>query len=130
MAEQDEQSIQLEDTSEEILKKIEKEAELEDVVPDELRKDVEEEIKKGSVNEAEKEEDIYTKEAREEQLEDDEISAQEEGFVAGEEEELELGDCSNCGKSLSENKPNIVSKEINKNRLWFCCKDCMQQFEA
>ncbi|MBS3157883.1 hypothetical protein J4206_01185 [Candidatus Woesearchaeota archaeon] len=110
------------DTNDEVLKQIEKEAVLSEVVPDELRKN--------DITQESADEDIYKKEEREEQLEGDEITPEEEEFMEGEEDESELGDCSNCGKTLTDSKDSLVSKEINKNRLWFCGKDCLQQFDA
>lgn len=110
------------DTNDEVLKQIEKEAVLSEVVPDELRKK--------DITQESADEDIYKKEEREEQLEGDEITPEEQEFMEGEEEDAELGDCSNCGKALANFKESAVSKEINKNRLWFCSKDCLQQFDA
>src|SRR3989338_10156975 len=95
------------DTNDEVLKQIEKEAVLSEVVPDELRKN--------DITQESADEDIYKKDEREEQLEEDEISAEEQEFMEGEEDESELGDCSNCGKTLAESKESAVSKEINKN---------------
>jgi hypothetical protein len=74
-----------------------------------------------------KEEGVYSTEEREQLVEDDEVTPEEAGFMQGEEEEF--GNCSNCNKAIEE-KEQAVNKDIHDNTLWFCCKNCLKEFEA
>ena len=84
---------------------------------------------KEAIDEGQMDADVYSESGREELEENDEISAEEEGFMKGEEEaenEEDLGNCSDCGKELS--KKNVVNKEIRGNLLHFCSNKCLKDF--
>jgi len=70
-----------------------------------------------------KEVDTYTEEGREELLEDDEVSAGEEGFAEGE-EEAEKAHCAGCGKVLGQDKKTIIEKEFDHVIVLFCSETC------
>ena len=77
--------------------------------------------------EIEKEEDdIYDKEEREGQLEEDEISPAEAGFVEGYEDE-DIVECGACGGQIDWEK--AVEREINGKTYMFCNKKCAESFE-
>jgi len=70
--------------------------------------------------------DIYNKEEREEEMEEDEISPGEAGFVEGY-EDTEVVECKHCSNSLDLDK--AVEKEINGKTYIFCSKKCAEMFE-
>jgi hypothetical protein len=70
--------------------------------------------------------DIYNKEDREDQLDDDEISPAEAGFIEGY-QDTKLVECNSCGKSLDFEK--AVEREINGTTYTFCSKKCADHFE-
>ena len=77
--------------------------------------------------ELEKEEgDIYDREEREEQMEEDEISPGEAGFVEGY-EDTEIEECGACKGELDWDK--AVEKEIDGKTSIFCSKKCAENFE-
>jgi len=72
------------------------------------------------------EEDVYTKEGREELLEEDEINETEEGFAEGfEHGETEI-QCQNCGKILTDE--NVVEREFEKQPYFFCSDTCAEDY--
>jgi len=77
--------------------------------------------------EGEKESDVYTAKGREELVEDGEISASEEGFMEGAEGKGELANCAHCGKVLSQDKSEIVEREIDDEIFLFCCDECAEK---
>ncbi len=77
-----------------------------------------------AIQEGTKDADITTEEGREDLTENDEISPTEEAFAEGAEEKGELGTCAQCGKPLSQNREEVVEREINGEKVWFCCDDC------
>ncbi|MBN1644941.1 ATP-dependent DNA helicase [Candidatus Woesearchaeota archaeon] len=78
----------------------------------------------GEIQEGAKDADTTTEEGREDLLENDEISPEEEAFAEGAEEKGELGVCAYCGKPLSQDQTEIVEREINGEKVWFCCDEC------
>lgn len=75
----------------------------------------------------EEQDDVYSDEAIEEKLEDDEIDELEEGFMKGYNQEEKVGECANCGQILTEE--DIIEEEINGKSYQFCCEECASEFE-
>jgi hypothetical protein len=63
--------------------------------------------------------DVYEPEKREDLVEDDEISAEEEGFLEGAEGLGQDAKCRKCGKLLMEAN-EVVEKEIKGEVIKFC----------
>lgn len=85
------------------------------------------------VNTGEKDADVYSEEGREELTENDEMSAEEEGFVEGAEGQDEKGvhgNCPTCGKTLGDREDGIVEREINGEKVFFCCDECAKEYES
>lgn len=80
-----------------------------------------------AIHEGEMDSDTSTEAGREELMENDEISPEEEAFSEGAEETGGKGGCAYCGKPLSQDKKNVVEKEIDGETLWFCCSACASQ---
>jgi len=80
--------------------------------------------KEEAIHEGEMDSDTSTEAGREELMENDEISPEEEAFSEGAEDNGELGVCAHCGKPLSQNKEEVVEKEIDGEKVWFCCDEC------
>jgi len=74
-----------------------------------------------------KEDDVYSDEGREELLDDDEITPEEEGFMKGYDISDKFSKCARCQKSLYDD--NFVEKEISGEFFKFCCKECAARFE-
>lgn len=74
----------------------------------------------------EEKENIYTDKGAEEQLESDEITGAEAGFMEGH-ERPKLVECKSCGNQIDLEK--VVEKEINGETMWFCSKKCAEHFE-
>ncbi len=70
--------------------------------------------------------DIYDEEEREEQLEEDEITPEEAGFVEGY-EKLRFVKCGQCGKSVDVEKAFEI--EVKGNDYLFCSEKCGDKFE-
>lgn len=73
------------------------------------------------------EEDVYSGEGREDLVEDDEISAEEEGFMEGAEDDGQHAKCAKCGKALK--KQSMIEKEIEGEVKWFCSEQCADKYE-
>ncbi len=71
---------------------------------------------------------IYSAEGREDLLEGDEISPEEEGFMEGYHNE-ETARCSFCHKPLL-NPDEIIEKKIDDKVYRFCSEECLEEFEA
>ena len=80
--------------------------------------EIKEEMEEGKVDE-----EVYTEEGREKLVEDGEISTTEAGFMEGAEGRGEQTSCAYCGKMISEDKENIIEKEIDGEIKVFCCED-------
>ena len=72
------------------------------------------------------EDDIYDESKREEQLEEDEISPEEAGFVEGY-EDTEVVECKKCGNTFDFDK--AVERVINGKTYQFCDKKCAESFD-
>ena len=78
----------------------------------------------------EKEVDVYTEEGREELMEEDEVSPQEEAFSKGAEAKGSMGKCAHCGKVLSQQQDEVVEREIDHKSYLFCSNDCASKGKA
>jgi hypothetical protein len=78
------------------------------------------------IAEGEADEDVYEEEGREELEEDAEISAEEEGFMKGYEEDGKMAMCAKCGKIF---KKDFVEKEIDGEVYRFCSGHCAEAFK-
>lgn len=99
---------------------------------DEFVEDVDEkpgtkEKKAQEMEEGELEEDVYSEEGREKELEDDEIEPWEEGFMKGAEKGGQGAKCRYCGKVLVE-KEDVVEREINGESYLFCSEDHLNKY--
>ncbi len=71
-------------------------------------------------------ENIYDEGDRQDQLDDDEISPAEAGFVEGY-QDVKEGVCNSCGKEID--PETVVEKEVGGKVLTFCCQRCADHFE-
>jgi len=69
--------------------------------------------------------DIYSEEGREQEVENDEISPGEEGFMAGAEGDGQGAKCRKCGKVLMD---EFIEKEIDGEICRFCCDECAEKY--
>jgi len=69
--------------------------------------------------------DIYNKEDREDQLDDNEITPAEAGFMEGY-ENPKMVQCASCGNECDLEK--AIEREIGGKTYWFCSKKCAQHF--
>jgi len=74
----------------------------------------------------EKGKDVYSEEGREELVDDDEISPEEEGFMEGAEGDGQGAKCRKCGKVLIEKS---VEREVEGEIYRFCSEKCATKFE-
>ena len=88
-----------------------------------LQKDKSKDEEKEGIARNEKDAGLEDETGREALLEDDEISPQEEAFAEGAEDRGELGVCAYCGKPLSQEKDEIIEREIDGEKVWFCCEE-------
>ena len=72
------------------------------------------------------EDDIYDEGKREEQMEEDEITPEEAGFVEGY-EDTEVVECKKCGSTFDFDK--AVERVINGKTYQFCSKNCAENFD-
>ncbi|MCD6589900.1 hypothetical protein J7K74_01800 [Candidatus Woesearchaeota archaeon] len=71
---------------------------------------------------------VYSDEGREELLEGDEISPEEEGFMQGYNNE-DVAKCAFCHKPLLD--PSTVVERIIDNKVYrFCSEECAEEFET
>lgn len=70
--------------------------------------------------------DVYGNEAREELTANDEIDADEEGFMQGYESDANAAYCDNCKKILASGH---IEKEIESDVYTFCSDECVDEFE-
>ncbi|MBT3416525.1 hypothetical protein HON86_01685 [Candidatus Woesearchaeota archaeon] len=69
---------------------------------------------------------VYGTEAREELTANDEIDADEEGFMQGYESDANAAYCDNCKKVLEKAH---LEKEIDSDIYTFCSDECVEEFE-
>lgn len=70
--------------------------------------------------------DIYDEEGREDEVDNDEISPREEGFMEGAHDDGQGAKCRKCGKVLGQ---DIVEKEIDGEVCRFCSDGCVEKYE-
>jgi len=70
-------------------------------------------------------EDIYSEEGRENQVDDDEISPAEEGFMAGAEGDGQGAKCRKCGKILTD---DFIEKKVDDEICRFCSDECADKY--
>ena len=73
------------------------------------------------------EETVYDEAGRENLVENDEMSAEEAGFMAGAEGDGSHGKCRNCGTALT--TTYLIETKINGETMWFCTDDCLEQYK-
>jgi len=71
-------------------------------------------------------EDIYSEEGREKQVEDDEISPLEEGFMEGAEGGGKGAKCRKCGKILDD---DFIEKKVGDELCRFCSDECADKYK-
>ena len=76
------------------------------------------------MHQGEKEVNVYSEQGREELVEEDGMNTAEEGFSQGAEDGGDLGTCATCDKVLGDRDANIVEKEINNEKVFFCSDEC------
>jgi hypothetical protein len=69
---------------------------------------------------------VYGNEAREELTANDEIEADEEGFMQGYESDANAAYCDGCKKILARDH---IEKEIDSDIYTFCSDECVDEFE-
>jgi len=74
----------------------------------------------------EEKENLYTEEGAEEQLEDDEITAAEAGFMEGY-DRPKLVECKSCANKVDFEK--VIERKVNGETLWFCSLKCAEHYE-
>ncbi len=70
-------------------------------------------------------EDIYSEEGREEQLDDDEISPREEGFMEGAHDDGQGAKCRKCGKILMD---DFIERKVDDEIYRFCSDECADKY--
>lgn len=78
--------------------------------------------------EGEFEEDVYSEEGREEEVDSDALRPAEEGFIEGYEGQEEVK-CAECNKVLVDEE-DVVEQEIDKKIHKFCSNRCAERFAA
>lgn len=73
------------------------------------------------------EEDIYSEESREGMMEDDELSAEEGGFMEGFEGGSKAVTCAHCKKIIID-PDDAIEREFDDRMLLFCSEQCYQGF--
>ncbi len=71
--------------------------------------------------------DIYSEEGREELMDDDEISPEEEGFMEGASGLGQGAKCRNCGKILKD-YTEVYEKEVKGEIYLFCSETCAENY--
>jgi hypothetical protein len=74
------------------------------------------------------EEDPATEEGREELMEEDEISPEEEGFLKGAEGKGKLGKCAECNIVLDQDEEKVFEREFNDEVIYFCSEKCAKKY--
>jgi len=69
--------------------------------------------------------DVYSKEGREDLVENDEISPEEEGFMQGEHDGGQGAKCRKCGKILMD---DFIERKKGDEILRFCCEECSEKY--
>lgn len=83
--------------------------------------------KREHMREGKDEIDVYSKEGREELIEENEIEDWEEGFAEGAEGLGKKGHCINCKKAVDEAEEILA--EVNSEEYLFCSEKCLKEFK-
>lgn len=94
---------------------------------DYLQEDPTSDEKTEEIQEGKRDADTTTEEGREDLVENDEISPEEEAFSEGAEDQGELGVCAHCREPLSQEQEKVVEREIDGEKVWFCCDECAKK---
>ncbi len=78
------------------------------------------------MHKGEKDEDVYSEEGLDEELEDDEISDWEQGFMEGELHSGRFAECYTCAKILDNIAEDIFIKEDDDEKHYYCSEECME----
>ncbi len=70
-------------------------------------------------------EDIYSKEGREDLVDSDEISPAEEGFMEGAHDDGQGAKCRKCGKVLMD---DFIERKIGDEIFRFCSDECVDRY--
>ena len=71
--------------------------------------------------------DVYSKEGREELVDEGEIQPHEAAFMEGAEGLGNEGHCSNCKKMLKED--STIEGEIDGDKHLFCSEECLEEYK-
>ena len=77
--------------------------------------------------------DVYSEGGREDAVEHGEIEPWEEGFVEGAEGQEQKGvhgACPTCGKPLGDRDEGVIEREIDGEKVFFCCDKCASEYES
>jgi hypothetical protein len=69
--------------------------------------------------------DIYSEEGREEQVDDDEISPREEGFMEGAHDGGQGAKCRKCGNILMD---KFIERKVGEEIYRFCSDECADKY--
>ncbi len=86
-----------------------------------------EEVEKEKIDIGDKEENVYSDSARKELVDSGGISAREEGFMEGYNEEKAEEECDTCENIITEKK---IVKEIDGERHTFCSQKCADEYKG
>ena len=70
--------------------------------------------------------DIYTEEGREAEVDNDEISPGEEGFMEGAEGDGQGAKCRKCGKVLDD---DFIERKADDEIFRFCSEGCSEKYK-
>lgn len=74
---------------------------------------------------ADDDEDIYSEEGREDLVDDDEISPEEEGFMEGAHDDGQGAKCRKCGKVLGD---DFIERKVGEDIYRFCSEECAESY--
>jgi hypothetical protein len=76
----------------------------------------------------EHDEDVYEEEGREDLVDDDEITPEEEGMMEGYDKDIKEAKCAGCGKALIDEE-TVVETEYKDNVYRFCSEKCAKAYK-
>lgn len=69
-------------------------------------------------------EEVYTGAGRQELVDDDEISPEEEGFMEGAEGRGQESSCAHCGRLLGDRGEGVFERKVGGKLFFFCSEAC------
>ena len=69
--------------------------------------------------------DVYSEEGREELVDSDEITPEEEGFMEGAHDDGQGAKCRKCGKPLMD---DFVERKVEGEIFRFCSDECSEEY--